>query len=86
MLLLDTCDCGREVVVRKNNLTGKVTRSCGCLVAEKKEGSWLRLRKGKLPSRISNYRLGAVYSSSSTIMFTFPLWPVHASRAMIPFP
>jgi len=30
------CDCGREVVVRKNNLTGKVTRSCGCLVAEKK--------------------------------------------------
>ena len=29
------CDCGRELVVRKNNLTGKVTRSCGCLRSEK---------------------------------------------------
>jgi hypothetical protein len=34
------CDCGREVVVRKNNLTGKVTRSCGCLIAEKKRRIW----------------------------------------------
>lgn len=29
------CDCGREVVVRRNNLTGRVTRSCGCLRAKK---------------------------------------------------
>ena len=29
------CDCGREVVVRRNNLTGRVTRSCGCLRSEK---------------------------------------------------
>ena len=32
------------------------------------------------------YRLGYVYSSSSTITFTLPLWPVQASSAMIPFP
>ena len=29
------CDCGRELVVRKNNLTGRVTRSCGCLRSQK---------------------------------------------------
>lgn len=29
------CSCGREVVVRQGNLTGKVTRSCGCLKKEK---------------------------------------------------
>ncbi len=31
------CDCGREVVVRMNNLTHKVTRSCGCLRSERKK-------------------------------------------------
>lgn len=29
------CDCGRELVVRKNNLTGRITRSCGCLRSKK---------------------------------------------------
>lgn len=29
------CTCGREVVVRQGNLTGKVTRSCGCLKRDK---------------------------------------------------
>jgi len=30
------CDCGRELVVRKNNLTGRVTRSCGCLRSQRR--------------------------------------------------
>ena len=30
-------DCGREVVVRQNNLLHKITRSCGCLRANQKQ-------------------------------------------------
>ena len=28
---LCVCDCGREVIVHKNNLTSGRSRSCGCL-------------------------------------------------------
>lgn len=28
------CDCGREVIVRKDHLTGSYTKSCGCLEKE----------------------------------------------------
>jgi hypothetical protein len=30
------CTCGRQIVVRQGNLTGKITRSCGCLKAKKR--------------------------------------------------
>ena len=45
------CDCGNTVFVRSSNLTGGVTRSCGCLLKEeltgKRFGKLLALRPTK---------------------------------------